>query len=138
LLGMVCAAGDVLLLVPLAVFPHAALLLPGAFLGGLGMEQFGIAWETSMQEHIPADRLARVYSYDALGSFLAIPLGEVAAGPAAKAFGTTPALLGAAGIIGLSVAGALLSRDVRALEHRPGGEPVEPAAAAESPVTTPA
>jgi predicted MFS family arabinose efflux permease len=122
LLGMVCAAGDILLLVPLAVFPRAALLLPGAFLGGLAMEQFGIAWETSMQEHVPAEKLARVYSYDALGSFLAIPLGEVAAGPAAKAFGTTAALLCAAGIMGLSVAGTLLSRDVRTLEHRPAGQ----------------
>ena len=28
-----------------------------------------------MQEHIPADKLARVYSYDMLGSFVAIPVG---------------------------------------------------------------
>lgn len=73
-----------------------------------------------MQEHVPADRLARVYSYDALGSFIAIPLGEMSAGPVANLIGTGPALLGAAGIILLSVGATLLSRDVRNLEHRPG------------------
>ena len=56
-----------------------------AFLTGVAMEQFGIAWEVTMQEHIPADKLARVYSYDMLGSFVAIPIGQVAAGPVAEA-----------------------------------------------------
>jgi MFS family permease len=118
LFGMVCAAGDVLLLVPLAVAPYAWPLVTGAFLGGLGLEQFGIAWETSVQEHVPPDRLARVYSYDALGSFVAIPLGQVAAGPVAGLVGTRTALLGAAGIIAGSVGAALLSREVRTLEHQ--------------------
>jgi hypothetical protein len=67
-----------------------------------------------------------VYSYDALGSFLAIPLGEVSAGPVARAIGTGPALLGAAGIVAVAVAGTLLSRQVRTLEHGPatGPDPV--------------
>ncbi len=120
LVGMVCSAGDVLLLVPLGVAPHIGVLVVGAFVGGLGLEQFGIAWETSLQEHIPPDRLARVYSYDALGSFIAIPLGEVSAGPVAQLIGTGPALLGAAGIVLVAVGGTLLSRQVRTLEHRPG------------------
>jgi hypothetical protein len=64
--------------------------------------------------------LARVYSYDALGSFIAIPLGEVSAGPVARLIGTGPALLGAAGIVLVAVAGTLLSRQVRTLEHQPG------------------
>ena len=48
------------------------------------LEQFGIAWETTMQEHIPPDKLARVYSYDMVGSFVAIPIGQVAVGPIAR------------------------------------------------------
>jgi hypothetical protein len=120
LVGMVCCLGETLLLLPLAVAPRFWLLVTGAFIGGICTEQFGIAWETSVQEHIPPDKLARVYSYDALGSFVAIPLGEVSAGPVAKLIGTGPALLGAVGIIVLSVGGALLSRQVRDLEHRPG------------------
>jgi MFS family permease len=126
LVGMVCMAGEVLVLIPLALVPNVWILVAGGFLAGIGVEQFGIAWETSMQEHVPADRLARVYSYDALGSFLAIPLGEVTAGPVAQAIGTRPALLGAAGVILLAVAAALLSRQVRTLEHRPQLEPAEP------------
>ena len=70
---------------PWASRPHVALLLAAAFLTGVAVEQFGIAWETSMQEHVPADKLARVYSYDMLGSFVAIPIGQVAAGPIAEA-----------------------------------------------------
>ncbi len=119
LLGMVCMVGGALVLVPLALAPYAWLLIAGAFLGGIGVEQFGIAWETSVQEHVPAQYLARVYSYDALGSFIAIPAGEMAAGPVAGLVGTRTALLGAAGIIVVSVGASLLSRDVRTLEHNP-------------------
>jgi MFS family permease len=120
LVGMVCSAGDVLLLVPLGVAPRFEILVVGAFLGGIGLEQFGIAWTTSVQEHVPADKLARVYSYDALGSFIAIPLGQVAAGPVAQVIGTRTALLGAAGIVLLAIGGTLLSRQVRTLEHGAG------------------
>ncbi len=120
LVGMVCSAGDVLLLVPLGVAPRFEILVVGASLGGIGLEQFGIAWTTSVQEHVPADKLARVYSYDALGSFIAIPLGQVAAGPVAQVIGTRTALLGAAGIVLLAIGGTLLSRQVRTLEHGAG------------------
>ncbi len=119
LVGMVCMAGEALVLVPLAVAPYAWLLIAGAFVAGVGVEQFGIAWETSVQEHVPPKYLARVYSYDALGSFIAIPAGEMAAGPLAGLVGTRTALLGAAGIIVVSVGATLLSRDVRTLEHGP-------------------
>jgi len=119
LFGVVSMAGGALLLIAMAISPHVLVLVPAAFVVGFGIEQFGIAWETSMQEHVPADKLARVYSYDALGSFIAIPIGQVAAGPAAEAFGVGPTLLAAAGIVVLSVVGMLWSRDVRTLEHRP-------------------
>jgi MFS family permease len=117
LVGMVSIAPMVLMLVPLAIAPYFPILLVSAFLSGVGVEQFGVAWETSVQEHIPPDKLARVYSYDALGSFIAIPAGEMAAGPIAALVGTRVALLGAAAIILLSVGGTLLSREVRSLEH---------------------
>jgi MFS family permease len=132
LLGVACMLGVAPLLVALAAAPRFALLVAAAVVGGLGLEQFGIAWETSMQRHIPADKLARVFSYDALGSFLAIPLGQVAAGPAALLIGTGPALLTAASIVVLAVVGMLASPDVRRLPSEPlgpapaGVEPVHP------------
>ena len=130
LVGCVAMIGEVPLLVALGIAPQVPLLIAFAFLAGLGIEQFGIAWETSVQEHIAPDKLARVYSYDALGSFIAIPLGQVAAGPAADALGTGPALLIAAGISALAVGGMVLSRAVRRLEHLP----VAPADTVEEPV----
>ena len=101
----------------LGTFPHLWLLIVGALVAGLMLEQFGIAWETTMQEHVPADKLARVYSYDMVGSFVAIPIGEMAVGPIAHAVGVNPTLVGATVLITLAVVGMLSSRDVRTLRH---------------------
>jgi hypothetical protein len=88
------------------------------------LEQFAVAWDTTMQEHVPADRLARVYSYDMVGSFIAMPVGEVAVGPIAHEVGLEVALVGAGVVATVAVAGMLSSRDVRTLRHRvPEGEP---------------
>jgi predicted MFS family arabinose efflux permease len=108
--------------------PKIWLLAPLMFLGGLMLEQFGVAWETSMQEHIPGDKLARVYSYDMVGSFVAIPIGEVLAGPAAQGLGLETAEIGAGALMLLAVIGMLSSRGVRTLPHKltePVVEPVE-------------
>ena len=117
LVGVACCAPNCLLLAGLAVAPVGVLLIPVSFLTGLAIEQFGIAWAVSLQEHIPADKLARVYSYDALGSFVAIPAGQVVAGPLADALGVRAALLLAAAVLALSVAAMLASHSVRALTH---------------------
>lgn len=129
LFGVVCTAFEVLPMLTLGIAPHLGLLLAAAFLAGLGIEQFAVAWETSMQEHVPADKLARVYSYDMVGSFIAIPVGQVAAGPIAQLVGVETTLVGAAALIGLAVVGMLASRDVRNLRHRVPTSP-EPAGAA--------
>jgi len=102
----------------LGTYPHVWALMLTALVAGLTLEQFGVAWETSMQEHVPADKLARVYSYDMVGSFVAIPVGQVAVGPIAQAVGVAPTLVGAAALTGLAVVGMLSSRDVRNLRHR--------------------
>jgi predicted MFS family arabinose efflux permease len=119
LLGVVCMLAEAPLLILLGVAPRFVALVLAGFACGMAVEQFGVAWETSMQQHIPADKLARVYSYDALGSFLAIPIGQVAAGPVALTIGTGPTLLGAAGLVVLAVLGMLASRDVRQLANEP-------------------
>ncbi|MGW0436529.1 MFS transporter [Micromonospora sp. NPDC003197] len=130
LLGVLCMLAEVPLLVALAWTPQLVVLLLAGFVAGLAVEQFGIAWETSMQRHIPADRLARVYSYDALGSFLAIPIGQIAVGPLALAIGTGPTLLAAAGLVVLAVLGMVASPGVRRLTNPPTveavGAPVDP------------
>jgi MFS family permease len=102
-------------LIALAVAPGTVAMVVTLALTGFTMEQAGIAWDLSLQEHIPPDRLARVYSYDALGSFVAIPVGQIIAGPVAAAVGVQPALLAGAVIIVLATAGAVASRSVRTL-----------------------
>jgi MFS family permease len=117
LVGVISISSVLLLVLALALAPRVELLLAAALLTGIGVELFAVAWETTVQEHIPAEKLARVYSYDALGSFLAVPVGQVAAGPAALTIGTEAALLAGAGIVGLAVAGMATNADVRRVEH---------------------
>jgi hypothetical protein len=69
----------------------------------------------SLQQHIPSDRLARVYAYDALGSLIAVPVGEAAVGPLAESVGLEATLVGCAIAIVVATAGALASRSVRGL-----------------------
>ena len=52
----------------------------GAFLAGAGTEIFGMGWNLAMQENIEDGMLSRAYSYDALGSFVAMPVGQLAWG----------------------------------------------------------
>src|SRR2546421_2487328 len=107
-------------LVPLAL--AVPLVLPlvivSAFLAGAGVEVFGVLWETTMQQEIPGDRLSRVSSYDALGSFALIPLGFATAGAVAAAIGTRATFFGAAVLITGATALVLLIRSVRTLERQ--------------------
>ena len=62
-------------------------LMMAFFIAGVCFGVFGVVWSHALQTHIPPHKLARVYAYDALGSFVTIPLGELAAGPLALKFG---------------------------------------------------
>jgi MFS family permease len=123
LVGVIGLIGTVPLEVALGLGTSLAIVFPLAFIAGVGMEQNGIAWETSVQEHVPQAKLARVYSYDALGSFVAIPIGQVAAGPLAEAVGISGALFITAAVDLLAVVGMLSSRSVRTLTHQPASAP---------------
>jgi predicted MFS family arabinose efflux permease len=106
--------------VPLLVLAHAPLVIPllaVMFVGGMAIEQFGIAWDVSLQENVPPDRLARVYSYDAVGSFVAIPVGEIAVGPLSKTFGVTATLTGASAAVAVAVIAAICAPSVRSLRR---------------------
>lgn len=125
--GVAVVALDALPLLALAETAPLALLVVAMFVNGLALEQFGVAWDMSLQENVPSERLARVYSFDVLGSILALPLGEMTAGVLAEHFGTRPTLLGGAGLIVLATGLALCSGQVRALTTVAGrvtvGEP---------------
>ena len=105
---------------PLALavqLPLAGVLLC-AFATGVSIEIFGVMWGTALQQEIAPDRLSRVSSYDALGSWVLVPAGLIVAGPVAAAIGTRQTLLAAAAIVIGATAATLLSHDVRTLRRR--------------------
>jgi MFS family permease len=119
MLGMACFAVPLLVL---GLAPHVLPLALAAFLAGAGMEVFGIGWSLSMQEHIDERVLSRAYSYDALGSFVAMPLGQIVYGPLGEAFGYRPVLVVSGVVYLATVLLVLSSRSVRDLRRV---EPVE-------------
>jgi MFS family permease len=101
----------------LAVPASTAVIALGALVSGFGIEMFGVFWDVTMQQQIPPDQLSRVYSYDALGSFVFIPLGAAIAGPLADAFGVGETLVGAALVIVGATGLVLLIDEVRSLRR---------------------
>lgn len=102
-----------------------SLVLLGAFLHGLGLEIFSVNWDLAIQQNVPPDKLARVFAFDQVGSFVMRPLGLALTGPVAAAVGETRWLLVVAVVMGGSSLLALLPPSVRALRR-----PDEPAVAA--------
>ncbi len=111
--GMVGCAFFGLPMLVLGLQPHVAPLLVAFFVAGIGMEIFGLGWNLAMQEHVPEEMLSRAYSYDALGSFVAIPIGQLAAGPVALALGLQHTILVAGIAYTLICVLTLASRSVR-------------------------
>ncbi|MGC0315464.1 MFS transporter [Kitasatospora acidiphila] len=118
LVGVAAVFAIVLPVLALAAGAGAVPIAAAMFVTGFAVEFFCVAWDVSLQQNIPEDRLARVYSFDALGSCLALPLGEMAAGPVAARIGTGRTLVGAAALIVLATAAALAVRAVRTLTVR--------------------
>lgn len=102
----------------LGAHPTLPALLIAMLVAGIGTEVFQVGWSVAMQEHIPRDMLARAYSYDLLGSYVAIPIGQLTFGPLATAFGADTVLM----LAGVAYAAVslltLLSRPVRNLDRR--------------------
>jgi MFS family permease len=104
----------------MALSDDLGLLLAGAALHGFGLEIFSVAWDLSIQENVPADRLSRVFSIDMIGSFVARPLGLALTGPVAEAVGLHTWILVVGVVMGGSSLIALASPDVRRLRRSPG------------------
>ena len=107
------------------------LILPAALAAGLGLELYGVFWDTTLQQHIPEEKLSRVSSYDVLGSFALIPIGVATMGPIAGAIGVEETLLGAAVVVVVATIAVVCVGDVRnlrRLEPRPTRAPAPPRA----------
>jgi MFS family permease len=106
-------------LLALGLHADVYVLVATAFIAGLGSGVFGPAWDTSLQEHVPNAMLSRVAAYDDLGSFITVPIGQIAIGPIAAATGDVPLAL-VSGVVFFVVALLPLAMpSVRNLRHDP-------------------
>jgi MFS family permease len=103
----------------MALSDHLWVVLLGAFLHGFGLQVFDVFWDLAIQQNVDPDKLARVYSFDMVGSFVARPIGLALTGPIALAVGMHEWLLVVAVVMGASALLALRSSEVRNLTVRP-------------------
>ena len=115
--GMLAITLNALPMLMLGIDPVVVALVAAAFIGGMGIEVFSMGWSLAMQENIDDDMLSRAYSYDMLGSFIAMPIGQLAWGPLGSAFGNERVLV-VSGIAYVVICGLVLcSRSVRDLQR---------------------
>ena len=109
------------------VLPLPVICLASFCLGVL-LEMMMVVWTVTMARAIAPDKLARVSSYDALGSMMAMPAGALIAGPVAAAIGVPAAQFGAAAVIVVVSALCLIPRDIRTIRSDALGQlrPAEP------------
>ena len=101
LTGLLAAAAPLWLIVVVGV------------IDGVSVSLFNTFWFTALQSDVPAEELARVSSWDYLGSLVMVPVGQAVAGPVAAGLGLTTTLYGAAGLGFILFGASLLSRAVR-------------------------
>jgi predicted MFS family arabinose efflux permease len=108
------------------VLPLPAVCL-ASFGLGVFVEMMMVQWTVTMARNIPPDKLARVSSYDVLGSVMAMPAGALIAGPLGTAIGTARAQYAAAAVIVIASALALIPREIRTFRR---GDDLAPAPSA--------
>ena len=118
-LGQLCATLPAVAFLALGLGAGAPWLLVATFAAGVGGGVAAIAWETTLQEHVPPRLLSRVASYDELGAFLAVPLGQLLVVPLAAAAGDRTVAVAGAALYALVALAALAHRPVRTLRHGP-------------------
>jgi len=132
--GMLAIGAIAVPVAMLGLEPATWPLVAAAFFAGAGTEVFGVGWSTALHEHIPEAVLSRVSSYDALGSFVAMPLGSLVYGVLAARFEPTPVLVTSAVVYAGLCLGTLASRSVRDLEYARRADEDGPPQAASCPV----
>jgi hypothetical protein len=115
---MLCISIVGLPMILLGQYPHVGLLAAALLAAGAGHAVFNLGWNLAMQENVDESMLSRAYSFDALGSFVAMPIGQLAAGPLGGAFGYSHVMIGA-GIAYVAICLATLaSASVRSLPRK--------------------
>jgi len=108
--GLLLYASEIvmgLMLVLFGLMPSLPGLMTAAFIFGLGISTGGLVWTNTLQEMVPQEKLGRVVSIDALGSFVFLPVGFAFAGILADRIGPANVFLLGGSVVAL-LAGAML------------------------------
>ena len=106
------------LLALLAVAAPAAVIAAAAVPAGAATSLYLVLWDTTLQEHVPREVLARVASFERLAVYAPLPLGMALAGPIAAAIGVSTTLWVAAGWMGVSTVFLSSMPSVRGMQRR--------------------
>ena len=121
--GVTTVLAVVPLILTLGLRPEVLPLVVFAFLAGVGLETFTVAWDVSMQSNVPEDRLSRVYAYDWFGSLLFIPVGQILAGPVSSVAGVRPTIVASGIVVLVATLAALCVPSIRGLRSAAEAEP---------------
>ena len=80
-------------LLPFAFKLPIPILVMSMFISGMSTSVFALIWTHTLQEMVPAELLGRVYSIDALGSFVLLPIGFSLSGWGTDRFGAPTVFL---------------------------------------------
>ena len=95
-------------LLPFAFKLPIPILIASMFVSGMSTSVFALIWTHTLQEMVPGKMLGRVYSIDALGSFVLLPIGFSLSGWETDRFGApTVFLIGGLGTMALALLGLI-------------------------------
>jgi DHA3 family tetracycline resistance protein-like MFS transporter len=117
--GLLLYGGELVMgsmLVLFGLLPSLPGLMAAAFVYGLAISLGGLVWTNTLQEMVPQEKLGRVTSIDALGSFVFLPLGFAFAGILADRIGPANVFLLGGTVVILLAAGMLLVPSIRRLD----------------------
>jgi hypothetical protein len=117
LVAVVINAAFVPLLGLLAIAAPTWLIAISGVPAGASIALYMVLWDTTIQERVPADVLARVSSFERMATFALMPLGMALAGPVAGLLGVGVTLWVSAGWLGVSTIFLLAIPSVRRLER---------------------
>jgi predicted MFS family arabinose efflux permease len=101
----------------LAVAAHAVIIAAAAVPAGIATSLYLVLWDTTLQERVPGDALARVASLERLAVYAPLPLGMAITGPLAGSVGVSTTLWLAAAWLGVSTVFLLTIPSIRLLER---------------------
>jgi MFS family permease len=105
------------LLASLAVAAPALTIAALAVPAGVSTSLYMVLWDTTLQERVPREALARVSSFERISVFAPLPVGMALAGPVAEWLGVETTLWVSAAWLGVSTVFLLAIPSIRRMER---------------------